>query len=108
LTGAEEGADPTLTHDLLNRSREGQWSEFVTFAREMKLMESSGWRVFLVPQTSWRYATIEQSASTTKDTSGEGEEWGFGEGDGKPFGGFEYTGSERKGESQGRSCAGKE
>jgi len=27
LTGAEEGADPTLTHDLLNRSREGQWSK---------------------------------------------------------------------------------
>lgn len=28
LTGAEEGADPTLTHDLLSRSREGQWGKF--------------------------------------------------------------------------------
>lgn len=27
LTGAEAGSDPTLTHDLLDRSREAQWSE---------------------------------------------------------------------------------
>lgn len=25
LTGAEGGSDPTLTHDLLDRSREGEW-----------------------------------------------------------------------------------
>lgn len=29
VTGAEEGADPTLTHDLLSRSREGQWSTYL-------------------------------------------------------------------------------
>lgn len=40
LTGAEEGADPTLTHDLLNRSREGQWSKRLAYMVESELMEA--------------------------------------------------------------------
>ena len=40
LTGAEEGADPTLTHDLLNRSREGQWSKLLAYMVEFELIEA--------------------------------------------------------------------
>jgi len=40
LTGAEEGADPTLTHDLLNRSREGQWSKRLAYIVGFELIEA--------------------------------------------------------------------
>jgi hypothetical protein len=58
LTGAEEGADPTLTHDLLNRSREGQWSKPHHIILKTA-DDSSEWRVFLITEAGWGRAVTE-------------------------------------------------
>jgi len=84
LTGAEEGADPTLTHDLLNRSREGQWSKLLAYMAESELMEARDGGYFSslkpagdVPILSKALRQRKTANSTegerTKDSKGKGK-----------------------------------
>lgn len=83
LTGAEEGADPTLTHDLLNRSREGQWSKSLAYMIKSQLIEARDGGYFSslkpagdVPILSKALRQRKTASSTegerTKDVKGKG------------------------------------